>query len=63
MSTLASGTSEMLYELDPTSNFFTQVEDKTPIVITDKRDTLAAKGYQKACENDKLEVYFHAKTC
>lgn len=58
----AEGESD-LYAIDPTSNFFTQVEDKTPIEIVDKRDSLLANGYVLAKENDYLSVYFKAKTC
>ena len=33
----ASGEVQLLHELDPTSNFFTQVEDTTQVEIVDKR--------------------------
>ena len=58
-----SGSVELLHELEPTSNFFTQVEDKTPIEIIDKRDSLLVDGYTKAIENDNLIVYYKKLTC
>ena len=58
-----SGSVELLHELEPTSNFFTQVEDKSEIEIIDKRDSLLVNGYTKAIENDYLIVYYQKKTC
>ena len=58
-----SGSVELLHELEPTSNFFTQVEDKTPIEIVDKRESLLLNGYAKAIENDELIVYYKSITC
>lgn len=58
-----SGSVSLLHELDPTSNFFTQVEDTRQIEIVDKRDSLLLEGYQKAIENECLIVYFKKKTC
>ncbi|MBP5551361.1 MAG: hypothetical protein J6X93_04860 [Bacilli bacterium] len=57
-----SGAVEMLHELDPSSNFFTQVEDTTPIEITDKRASILADGYTLMAQNSNLELYFKAKT-
>ena len=57
-----SGSVEMLHELDPSSNFFTQVEDTTPIEIIDKRVSLLADGYELMAENNKLALYFKSKT-
>ena len=58
----ASGEVSLLHELDPSSNFFTQVEDKTQIEIVDKRYSLLLNGYIKACENEYLEIYFKSAT-
>lgn len=60
---VVSGTSKMLYALDPTSNFFTQVENKEQIEITDERENMSGQGYLKACENSSLIVYFKQSTC
>ena len=57
-----SGAVDMLHELDPTSNFFTQVEDTTPMVIEDKRVELLAKGYSLMADNSRLSLYFKAST-
>ena len=57
-----SGSVSLLHELEPTSNFFTQVEDKTPVEIIDKRESLLINGYIKAIENDELEVYYKKST-
>ena len=59
----SSGSVELLHELEATSNFFTQVEDKTPIEITDKTDSLLVSGYNKAIENNELIVYYKSATC
>ena len=58
----ASGSVEMLHELDPSSNFFTQVEDTTPIEITDKREELLADGYALMAQNEKIALYFKSST-
>lgn len=58
-----SGSVELLHELEATSNFFTQVEDKTPVEITDKTDSLLVAGYNKAIENNELVVYYKSSTC
>ena len=58
----SSGNVDILHNVDATSNFFTQVEDKTQIEIVDKRDSLLINGYIKACENEYLEVYFKSAT-
>ena len=57
-----NGTVELLHELDPTSNFFTQVEDTTPIEIVDKRPALLEDGYQLMAENNKISLYFKSST-
>ena len=59
----ATGEVQMLHELDPSSNFFTQVQDKTLIDIVDKREELILDGYEKICENSNLELYFKEATC
>ena len=51
------------YDLDPTSNFFTQKEDTRTIEIIDKRDQLLIEGYTKVSENDEAILYFKKKTC
>ena len=58
-----SGSVELLHELEATSNFFTQVEDKTPVEINDKTDSLLVGGYNKAIENNELVVYYKSSTC
>lgn len=59
---LYTGSVTLLDEASTTSNFFTQVEDKTQIVIEDKRSGLLTSGYQLVCENDSISVYFKTKT-
>ena len=57
-----SGSVELLHELDPTSNFFTQVEDTTQIEIVDKRNELLIDGYELMAQNEKIALYFKSKT-
>ena len=57
------GKVDLLHELEPTSNFFTQVEDTREVEIIDKRDSLLLEGYKKAIENNQLIVYYQSKTC
>ena len=57
------GSVELLHELEPTSNFFTQKIDTRTIEIVDKRNSLLEEGYTKALENDYLIVYYFAETC
>lgn len=59
---LYTGSVTLLDEATTTSNFFTQVEDKTQIVIEDKRSSLLTSGYELICENDSISVYFKNKT-
>ena len=58
-----SGSVDLLHELEPTSNFFTQKEDTREVEIVDKRDSLIKAGYTKALENDYLIVYYLKDTC
>ena len=60
---ITTGSVDLLHELNPTSNFFTQVEDTRPIEIIDRRESLLIDGYQKAIENESLIVYYKSKTC
>lgn len=59
----SSGSVDLLHELEPTSNFFTQVEDTTPVEIVDRSESLLLDGYNKTLENDYLIVYYKSKTC
>ncbi len=58
-----TGTLAIDYELDPTSNFYTQKEDTRTIDIVDKRDELLLDGYVLAYQNDDAILYFKKKTC
>lgn len=57
------GLDDETYTIDPTSNFFTQVEDTRQIEIVDKRESLLIDDYVLAKENDYISVYFKSKTC
>ena len=60
---ISSGEVEMLHELDATTNFFTQVEDKTQIEIVDRREKMLLDSYKLAASNDNLELYFKKSNC
>ncbi len=51
------------YDLDPTSNFFTQKEDTRTIEIIDNHDKLLIDGYIQVTENEDAILYFKKKTC
>lgn len=59
-----TGTSPMLYALDTTSNFFTQVDSKEQMTIVDNREFMITKegGYKLVEENEYLQLYFKEKT-
>jgi hypothetical protein len=49
---------DITYELNPTANFFGQVENTTPVDLPDNYATeLALKSFDKVGETDRLELY------
>lgn len=49
---------DITYELNPTANFFGQVENTTPVPLPDQYATeLATKSYVMVGETDRLELY------
>lgn len=50
------------YSIDTDTNFFTQVDDKTPVTISDKTALLEDRGYRLVASNSNLDMYLQERT-
>ncbi|HPX71447.1 MAG TPA: DUF5696 domain-containing protein [Acholeplasmataceae bacterium] len=50
------------YTIDTDTNFFTQVDNETPVAIVDKTPLLQERGYRLIASNDKLDMYLQDRT-
>ena len=53
----SSGSVDLLHELEPTSNFFTQVEDTTPVEIVDRRGVVVQNFEANATISNQGTAY------
>ena len=53
---------DMEMTINPTTNFFGQKEDQTPVVEALSSDVLLTRGYIQVCENESLALFVEEKS-
>lgn len=53
---------QSVYTIDTDTNFFTQIDNETPVTIVDKTTLLAEREYRLIASNDTLDLYLQDRT-